>query len=90
MPPRPAVRAFLDGPPAGLEALLLGELAPLDPLERACVEAAAVLGDHATAEMVGALTGSPAADVVEALRRAMRRDLIRTDPGGRRITLRHP
>ncbi|WP_323375363.1 AAA family ATPase [Streptomyces alkaliterrae] len=81
----PAARA-----PAGLEALLLDELAPLEPLERACVEAAAVLGDHATAELVAALTGSPLADVGPALGRAMRRDLIRPNQDGRRLVLRHP
>ncbi len=78
------------GPPAGMEALLLDELAPLDPLERGTVEAAAVLGDHATADLIAALTGSPVPDVVEALRGVMRRDLIRTDQAGRRLALRHP
>ncbi|WP_308315922.1 helix-turn-helix transcriptional regulator [Streptomyces sp. CC228A] len=81
------------GAPTGLEVLLLDEIASLDPAERAAVEAAAVLGDHATAETIGALTGSPAADVVDALRRAMRRDLVRplrTGGAGQRLTLRHP
>lgn len=86
--PGPPVRD--GGPPAGLEALLLDELAPLDPIERGTVEAAAVLGDHATADLIAALTGSPVPDVVEALRGVMRRDLIRTDQDGRRLALRHP
>ncbi|WP_406016369.1 ATP-binding protein [Streptomyces sp. NBC_00984] len=86
--PGPPVRD--GGPPAGLEALLLDELAPLDPLERGTVEAAAVLGDHATADLIAALTGSPVPDVVEALRGVMRRDLIRTDQAGHRLALRHP
>ncbi|WP_406500069.1 AAA family ATPase [Streptomyces sp. NBC_00846] len=86
--PGPPVRD--GGPPAGLEALLLDELAPLDPIERGTVEAAAVLGDHATADLIAALTGSPVPDVVEALRGVMRRDLIRTDQAGRRLALRHP
>uniref|UniRef100_UPI002F91726D hypothetical protein n=1 Tax=Streptomyces sp. NBC_01592 TaxID=2975889 RepID=UPI002F91726D len=86
--PGPPVRD--GGPPAGLEALLLDELAPLDPIERGTVEAAAVLGDHATADLIAALTGSPVPDVVEALRGVMRRDLIRTDQAGHRLALRHP
>jgi DNA-binding CsgD family transcriptional regulator/tetratricopeptide (TPR) repeat protein len=78
------------GHSAGLEALLLDELAPLDSLERGTAEAVAVLGDHAGADMIAALTGAPVAEVIEALRRAMRRDLIRTDGSGHRLSLRHP
>ncbi|MGY3676767.1 hypothetical protein [Streptomyces sp. TE33382] len=51
----------------GISSLLLGELAPLDPIEHGTVEAAAVLGDHATTDLVAALTGSPVPDVVESL-----------------------
>ncbi|MFJ6480055.1 hypothetical protein ACIQK6_07955 [Streptomyces sp. NPDC091682] len=38
-----------NGPPLGLEALLLHELTPLDSPARSAAEAAAVLGDHVTA-----------------------------------------
>lgn len=78
------------GPAAGLEALLLDELAPLGPLERDAVEAAAVLGDRATAETIAAVTGSSLTEVVDALRGAARRDLVRPEPDGRRLALRHP
>ncbi|WP_405605270.1 AAA family ATPase [Streptomyces sp. NBC_01410] len=79
-----------DGLPASLGALLLDELSPLSLLERRTLEAAAVLGDHATPEMIGALTGAPVADVIEALHQVMRRDLLRPGQGGRRLVLRHP
>ncbi|WP_323379513.1 helix-turn-helix transcriptional regulator, partial [Streptomyces durbertensis] len=83
-------RALGGGAPVGLEALLLDELAPLEPLERAAVEAAAVLGDHATAELVAALTAAPLTDIGPALGRTMRRDLVRAHQDGRRLVLRHP
>ncbi|MFG3498876.1 AAA family ATPase [Streptomyces sp. NPDC047928] len=89
-PPRRAPHAVPDGLPSGLGAVLLDELAPLDPLQRGTVEAVAVLGDRATADLVAVLTGSPVADVVEALREVMGRDLVRPDQDGRRLTLRHP
>ncbi|MFI2433038.1 AAA family ATPase [Streptomyces sp. NPDC018693] len=89
-PRRAAARALPDGLPPGLGALLLDELAPLNPLERYAVEAAAVLGDHATAELIATLTASPVADVVEALREVTRRDLVRPDRDGHRLALRHP
>ncbi|MEW2634477.1 AAA family ATPase [Streptomyces sp. NPDC048389] len=90
VPRRSATHAFPDGFPAGLGALLLDELAPLNPLERGTVEAAAVLGDHATAGLIAALTESPLPDVVEALREVTRRDLVRPDRDGHRLALRHP
>ncbi|WP_405534836.1 AAA family ATPase [Streptomyces sp. NBC_00075] len=73
-----------------LKALLIDELSPLSPLERRTVEAAAVLGDQATPAMISDLTGSGVADTVEALRRLMRRDLVRPGQGGRGLVLRHP
>ncbi|MGW3651227.1 helix-turn-helix transcriptional regulator [Streptomyces sp. NPDC000878] len=89
-PPALAAYGGPDGLPDGLGALLLDELSPLSPLERLTIEAAAVLGDHATPAMIGALTDSDVADVIEALHQVMRRDLVRSSQGGRRLTLRHP
>jgi DNA-binding CsgD family transcriptional regulator/tetratricopeptide (TPR) repeat protein len=80
-----------DGLPSGLGPLLLDELAPLSPLERRILEAAAVLGDHhTTPAKIGSLTGSVTQDVIEALQQLMRRDLLRPGHGGRRLALRHP
>ena len=79
-----------DGLPAGLEALLLAELSPLSPMERLTVEAAAVLGDHTTPAMIGALTDCDVTDVIRSLDQVMRRDLVRPGQGGRRLALRHP
>ncbi|HEV2635660.1 MAG TPA: AAA family ATPase [Actinocrinis sp.] len=79
-----------DGLPTGLGALLLDELAPLSPAERRVLEAAAVLGDHATPELIGSLTGTGAEAAADALRALMDRDLVRTGHGGRRLALRHP
>ncbi|MFG2871122.1 AAA family ATPase [Streptomyces sp. NPDC048338] len=74
----------------GPEAHLLGELAQLPPLQRAVVEAVAVLGDQATPELVRAVTAAGADDLAEALRQAARRDLVRPDGGGHRLLPRHP
>ncbi|MFD8735935.1 helix-turn-helix transcriptional regulator [Streptomyces sp. NPDC059618] len=79
-----------DGPALGLRSLLLDELTLLNPLERRIVEAAAVLGDHATPAMIGSLTASGPEDVIEGLRGLMRRDLVRPGRAGRQLTLRHP
>ncbi|WP_063757866.1 ATP-binding protein [Streptomyces fulvoviolaceus] len=81
-----------DGLPADLKALLLDELSPLSPLERRTVEAAAVLGDHITPDMISAITNARVADVIEALHQLMRRDLLRQGQGqgGRGLALRHP
>jgi len=89
-PAAPTVFGEPNGPALGLRALLLDELAPLSPLERQVVEAAAVLGDHATPATLGSLTGSGTEEVVGALRVLMARDLLRAGPGGRRLALRHP
>ncbi|MGI5196756.1 helix-turn-helix transcriptional regulator [Streptomyces sp. CA-288835] len=90
----PASRDVLGGVsggiPAVLGALLLDELSPLSPLERRTVEAAAVLGDRATADLLGALTGALVSDIRSTLDALMSRDLIRISPGGRGLTLRHP
>ncbi|WP_308429599.1 helix-turn-helix transcriptional regulator [Streptomyces flaveus] len=88
--PNPDVLGILEGIPAGLGALLLDELSPLGPLERRTVEAAAVLGDRTTADLLGALTGAPVTDIRSTLGELMRRDLLRPGPGGRGLTLRHP
>jgi DNA-binding NarL/FixJ family response regulator len=85
-----AVSGEPDGLPVGLGALLLDELAPLDPAQRRVLEAAAVLGDHATPELISILTGSDSGAAADALRALMRRDLLRQGHGGRRLTPRHP
>ncbi|MEV0262861.1 LuxR C-terminal-related transcriptional regulator [Streptomyces sp. NPDC050617] len=72
------------------QALLLDELSPLSALERRLVEAVAVLGEHATTDLLGAVTEVDDTALVEALREVVRRDLVRTDPGGHRLELRHP
>lgn len=79
-----------NGPRTGLEALLLDELSSLEPLERRILDATAVLGDHATPEMLSAITAVPVSEVVEALHQVMKRDLMRPDHGRRRLVLRHP
>ncbi|MGI5196757.1 helix-turn-helix transcriptional regulator [Streptomyces sp. CA-288835] len=79
-----------NGPRTGLEALLLDELSSLEPLERRILDATAVLGDHATPDLLGAITGVPVSEVVEALHEVMKRDLMRPDHGRRRLVLRHP
>ncbi|MGW2520690.1 helix-turn-helix transcriptional regulator [Streptomyces sp. NPDC001617] len=86
----PAMVGELDGSPIGLGALLLDELAPLSPLERRIVEAAAVLGEDTTPAMLGSLTDSTPQDVIEALRGLTVRDLVRRGHDGRRLALRHP
>jgi len=86
----PTVFGGPDGPGLGLRALLLEELAPLSPLERRVVEAAALLGDHAAPATLGSLIGSDTEEVTEALRGLMARDLLRSGHGGRRLVLRHP
>jgi DNA-binding NarL/FixJ family response regulator len=85
-----AVSSEPDGAPSGLGALLLDELALLSRTERRVLEAAAVLGDHTTPELIGALTGSGSGEAADALRALMKRDLLRPVQGGRRLTLRHP
>ncbi|MEV4558399.1 AAA family ATPase [Kitasatospora sp. NPDC049285] len=84
-----AVSGEPDGLPVGLGTLLLDELAPLSPVERRILEAAAVLGDHTTPRMIGLLTGSGSEEVIHALRGLMHRDLLRRGQGGR-LALRHP
>ncbi|MFJ2768125.1 AAA family ATPase [Streptomyces sp. NPDC087300] len=68
----------------------LDELASLAPAERAALEAAAVLGEHATTDSIGALVGSERAELVLVLRRLVARDLLRPDPERRRLAPRHP
>ncbi|WP_055550246.1 helix-turn-helix transcriptional regulator [Streptomyces kanamyceticus] len=68
----------------------LDELAALTPPERAALEAAAVLGEHATTETIGALTGADRAELVGSLRQLVARDLLRPDPERRRLAPRHP
>ena len=76
--------------PIGLGVLLLDELTPLSPEERRVLEAAAVLGDHVTPDLIGVLTGAGSEASADALRALMGRDLLRPVAGGRRLTLRHP
>ncbi|MDG5801864.1 AAA family ATPase [Streptomyces ossamyceticus] len=77
------------GHAAGLRSLLLDELTPLTPEQRRIAEAVAVLGDHATPDLLAVLTGR-AADPLDAdLSALAARDLLHPGTGGR-WTLRHP
>ncbi|MFF0017395.1 ATP-binding protein [Streptomyces sp. NPDC005374] len=73
----------------GLDALLLDELTPLTPAQRRLVDAVAVLGDHATTALLGAVTGRAQAELAPDLAALIRRDLLRTGQHGR-LALRHP
>ncbi|MEV0259128.1 AAA family ATPase [Streptomyces sp. NPDC050732] len=79
--------ALLRGRPAPLP---LDELAALTPLERAAADAVAVLGDHATTDLIGAVTGAARPELVAALSTLLRRDLLRPHPDGCRLMFRHP
>ncbi|WP_369142842.1 AAA family ATPase [Streptomyces sp. R44] len=76
----------------GPAATPLTELAALDREERSLVEAIAVLGTHATTELLAAVAGddAPSPSQGEALGELMRRDLVRGGPDGRVLALRHP
>ncbi|MFD8980334.1 AAA family ATPase [Streptomyces sp. NPDC059564] len=96
-------RAPLGGPdgPGGLGALLLDELTPLSPAQRRTAEAVAVLGDHATPQLLAEVAARPALDAgpdagpgagpaLDADLRALAlRDLVRPGPAGRWV-VRHP
>ncbi|MFI6416001.1 AAA family ATPase [Streptomyces sp. NPDC050842] len=88
-------------PGTGPVAVLLDELTPLGPVERAVVEAIAVLDGRATTELVAAVAtdrrGGDVADVGDgqdgidaALRALARCDLVRPDQDGRTLGPRHP
>ncbi|MFD5427168.1 ATP-binding protein [Streptomyces sp. NPDC127084] len=79
----------LAGVPSGLRALLLDELTPLSGAERRTLETVAVLGDHATPEMLASATGHGDRELDELTGALTRRDLLRPAPGDR-WTLRHP
>ncbi|GAA3251940.1 helix-turn-helix transcriptional regulator [Streptomyces lavendulae] len=76
-------------PLGGLGSLLLDELTPLTPAQRRTVEAVAVLGDHATPELLAELAPGPAGELDATLRALALRDLARPGPAGS-WTLRHP
>jgi hypothetical protein len=63
-------------------------LAPLNPVERRILEAAAVLGEHSTSSMIGLMTGSGSEQVIDAPLGLMYRDLLRRGHRGR-LALRH-
>lgn len=71
-------------------APLLDELASLTPLERAAVEAVAVLGAHANTDLIAAVTGADRDELITALRELLRRDLLRPDRRARCLVPRHP
>lgn len=73
----------------GLGALLLDELTPLTPAQLRVTEVVAALGAHATASMLGPVTGREDAELADDLAALVRRDLLRTGPDGR-LALRHP
>ncbi|MFF8380150.1 AAA family ATPase [Streptomyces sp. NPDC015661] len=83
-------------PGTGPAGAPLTELAALDRAERSLVEAIAVLGPHATTELLTAVTRdddanpSPVAETGTALKELARRDLVRGGPDGRVLVLRHP
>ncbi|MFE0649517.1 AAA family ATPase [Streptomyces sp. NPDC059534] len=79
----------------GPVAVVLDELTSLGAAERAVVEAIAVLGQGATAELVAAVAPTTAGpdgreEADAALRALARRDLVRPDDDGHRLGLRHP
>ncbi|WP_436849107.1 AAA family ATPase [Streptomyces atriruber] len=71
-------------------APLLDELGSLTPLERAAVEAVAVLGPHANTDLIAAVTGADRDELITALRELLRRDLLRPDRRARCLVPRHP
>ncbi|MEU7073462.1 AAA family ATPase [Streptomyces narbonensis] len=87
-----------EAPGAGPVAVLLDELSTLGPLERALVEAAAVLGGRVTSELVTAIAtdrrggepGDGREEADAALRALSARDLIRPDQDCRTLGPRHP
>ncbi|MFJ3881766.1 ATP-binding protein [Streptomyces sp. NPDC090077] len=77
-------------PAGGLSALLLDELTPLTGTQRRTAEAAAVLGDQATAPLLALTAGLPDAGRLDADLGALSdRDLLRPGPAGG-WSLRHP
>ena len=87
---RTDVLSDLSGIPPGIAGLLLAELEPLEPGERGLLAACAVLGEHATADLLQAVAQRGAQDVAEGLDELMRRDLVRPEGNGRGVALRHP
>ncbi|WP_329021908.1 helix-turn-helix transcriptional regulator [Streptomyces sp. NBC_01423] len=72
----------------GIDMLLLNEMAPLTPSQRRTLEAVAVLGDHAVPSVMRAATGRNDDELEDDLDVLVRRDLVRTGPGGRPV-VRH-
>ncbi|MFD6431890.1 AAA family ATPase [Streptomyces venezuelae] len=66
------------------------ELAVLPRLERAAMDAVAVLGEHANTDRIAAVTGADPFDLIAALRVLVDRDLLRSDRRARCLTPRHP
>ncbi|MEY9935615.1 DNA-binding CsgD family transcriptional regulator [Catenulispora sp. GP43] len=86
---RPASAADPTSPPRLLDALLLDELVPLSDRQRRTVETVAVLGGHATTDMIAAADGRMEDEVLDDLRLLLAKDLVRIDGAGR-LALRHP
>ncbi|MFF8838020.1 helix-turn-helix transcriptional regulator [Streptomyces sp. NPDC015130] len=86
-----------EAPGTGPVAVVLDELTPLGPVERAVVEAAAVLGGRVTSELVAAVAadrrgtgpGDGQDEIDAALRALAGRDLVRPDEDGRTLGPRH-
>ncbi|MER8045411.1 AAA family ATPase [Streptomyces sp. NPDC094032] len=74
----------------GALAVLLDELAPLDPPARAVVDAVALLGEEARTDLLPAVTGASRDELVRAVRDLVRLDLVRPHPDGHTLELRHP
>ncbi len=71
-------------------AAFLDELAGLSALERAALDAVAVLGEHAHTDLIAAVTGADRFDLIAALRELIDRDLLRPDRRARCLAPRHP
>ncbi|MYZ19659.1 AAA family ATPase, partial [Streptomyces sp. SID337] len=80
-------RALLHGDHS---AAFLDELAALSALERAALDAVAVLGEHANTDLIAAVTGADRFDLIAALRELIDRDLLRPDRRARCLAPRHP
>ncbi|MFI8520314.1 AAA family ATPase [Streptomyces sp. NPDC085481] len=83
--------ALAAGPGSGgALAVLFDELAPLEPLPRAVVDAVALLGDEARTDLLPAVTASGPEEFGAAVRELVRLDLVRPHADGRTLALRHP
>lgn len=76
--------------PAGVSAVIRGEVASLSPGAGAFLRAAAVLGDPFDPEIAAETAPGDGTDALGALDELLERDLIRTADGPREFRFRHP